>query len=94
MSFLAETDESFAEAKTAVLRCEILTKRARARIFVSGDGSVELRKAAAEGHSDVIAADDAYIEATLTFEGLKARRSRAEILIDVWRSVESSRRRA
>lgn len=93
MNFLAETDEQFAIAKTDVLRCEILAKRARARIFVTGEGSIEMRKAAAEGHNEVIAADDALIEAMLGFEGLKARRSRAEILIDVWRSVESSRRR-
>lgn len=94
MTFLGETDQPFAEAKTSLMRCEILCKRVRARIYVTGMGSVEQRKAEAEGHKDTIEADDAYIAATLAFEGLKARRSRAEILIDVWRSVEASRRRA
>ncbi len=93
MAFLAESDLPYAEAKTALMRCEILCKRVRARIYVSGMGSVENRKAEAEGHKDVIDADDAYVAATLAFESLKARRSRAEILIDVWRSVEASRRR-
>ena len=94
MDFLAETDHTFAEAKTSLLRCEILGKRTRARVFVElGVGGVDVRKANAEGHADVIAADDALIAATLEFEALKARRSRAEILIDVWRSVEASRRR-
>lgn len=93
MEFLAETDEPFAEAKTAVMRQEILCKRIRSRVFCFVEGGVEQRKAQAETHQEVIAADDEYIAATLAFETLKARRSRAEILIDVWRSVESSRRR-
>jgi hypothetical protein len=93
MVFLGESDIPFAEAKTQLMRCEILCKRVRARIYIASMGSVENRKAEAESHKDVIDADDAYIAATLTFEGLKARRSRAEILIEVWRSVEASRRR-
>lgn len=94
MLFLAETDDAFAAAKTDVLRCEILSKRSRARVFVTETGSVEMRKAAAEGHSDVISADDALVAATLEYEGLKARRSRAEIVIDVFRTLEASRRKS
>jgi hypothetical protein len=94
MEFLAETDHTYAEAKTSLLRCEILCKRVRARVFPAGEGSVELRKAQAEVHPDVQFADDALIAATLEFEALKARRIRAEILIDVWRSVEASRRKS
>ena len=93
MEFLAETDENYANLKTLVLRCEILAKRARSRIFLTGEGNVESRKAAAEVHGEVCAADDTYIEAMREFETLKARRSRAEILVDVWRSIEASRRR-
>lgn len=93
MEFLAETDIPFAEAKTNLLRAEILAKRARARIFVSGAGSVEQRKADAETHEEVIAVDDGLCAASLEFEALKARRSRAEIVIDVWRSIEASRRK-
>jgi hypothetical protein len=96
MEFLAETDERYAEIKTLLARTEILAKRARARIFLTeafGAGSVEARKAAAEVHSEVCAADDTYIGAMREFETLKARRSRAEILIDVWRSIEASRRK-
>lgn len=93
MEFLAETDENYANLKTLVLRCEILAKRARSRIFLTGEGNVESRKAAAEVHGEVCAADDTYIEAMREFETLKARRCRAEILIDVWRSIEASRRR-
>jgi hypothetical protein len=93
MEYLAETDLPYAEAKTDLLRCEILCKRVRARVFVSCEGSVEARKAIAEAAQPVLDADDALIAATLAFESLKARRSRAEIVIEVWRSVEASRRK-
>lgn len=95
MEFLAETDLPFAEAKTELMQSEILCKRVRARVFMAqGTGSVEARKANAEGHPDVHAADDSYVSATLTFEALKARRSRAEIVIDVWRSINASQRKS
>ena len=94
MQFLAETDHAIAEAKTALLRYEILCKRVRARHFLTGEGSVDARKAAAEGAGEVIEADDALIAATLSFEALKAKRQRAEILIDVFRTLEASRRKA
>ncbi len=93
MAYLTDTDDAFASLKTLVMKCEILCKRARARLFLTGDGSVEARKAAAEAHPEACYADDTYIEAMREFETLKARRSRAEILIDVWRSIEASRRR-
>lgn len=94
MNFLADTDDSFAIAKTDVLRAEILCKRARARIFGTAEGSsIEARKSAAEVHKDVIEADDELVRATLEFESVRAKRQRAEIVIEVWRSIEASRRK-
>lgn len=94
MEFLAETDLPFAEAKTQVLRSEILAKRVRSRVFIAEDGSIELRKAKAEAHAQVIEVDEGLIEATLRYEELKAKRQRAEILIEVWRSVNASQRKS
>jgi hypothetical protein len=94
MEFLAETDQPFAEAKTAVMRHEILCKRIRSRVFCFVEGGVEQRKAQAETHQEVIAADDEYIAAILAFETLRARRGRAEIVIDVWRSLNASQRKS
>jgi hypothetical protein len=93
MEFLADSDEPFAEMKTLVARSEILCKRARARVFLTSDGNVETRKAAAETHVEVCAADDTYIAAMKEFETLRAKRGRAEILIDVWRSLNASMRK-
>jgi hypothetical protein len=94
MEFLAETDEKYAEAKTQLLHSEILAKRVRARIYVMEEGAVELRKAKVEGHAEVIEADSGLCQATMEFEALKARRSRAEIVIDVFRTLEASRRKS
>ena len=93
LDYRATSDDEYAELKTAVLRCEIACKRVRARVFVTEEGSVDLRKSKAEGHPDVIASDEAYISATVAFERLKASRETADILIDAFRTVEASRRK-
>ena len=95
LNFLGESDDSFAEAKAALARAEILAKRARARIILTiSEGSVEVKKATAETHPEVGQADDELIEAITVFEKLRAKRDRAEVVIDVFRTLEASRRRA
>lgn len=94
MNYLASTDIPYAEAKTRMERAEILRKRARSRILLTTQGTVAERAAQADTHADVIAADDEYVEAIKQYETLRARRQRAELVIDVWRSLEASRRRA
>jgi hypothetical protein len=93
LEYLGETDQAYADYKASVLRCEILCRRTRARAFVEADGSVDLRKAKAEAHPDVEEADKYLVEATLFLEGLKARRERADIVIQVFRTLEASRRK-
>jgi hypothetical protein len=94
LDYRATTDDEYADKKTDVLRLEILCKRVRARAFLTQDGSVESRKAASEGHQDVIKADEDYVKATVEFERLKASRETADILIDAFRTVEASRRKS
>ena len=57
LDYRATTDELYAKRKTDLLRCEILCKRVRSRVMVTEEGAMDLRKAKAEGHPDVIAAD-------------------------------------
>ena len=94
LEYLAETDQAYADYIAAKLRCEILCKRVRARVFVETEGSVEVRKAKAEINPEVDEADKYLVEAVLYLEGLKAKRSRAEIVIDVWRSLNASQRKS
>ena len=92
MEYLADTDSAYAVEKATVERTEILRKRSRARVFLTTEGTVAERQAQAETHADVAAADDEYITAVKAYEELRARRQRAELLVDVFRTLESSRR--
>lgn len=93
LTFLGETDDAYAEAKANLARAEILAKRARSRIILTSEGSVEVKKAQAETHPEVGQADDELVEAITVYEKLRARRQRAEVTIDVFRTLEASRRR-
>ena len=93
LTFLSTTDARFAQAKCDLESAEILRKRVRARQFLEADGTAGERQAEAETADDTQAADDAYIAAKLDFEKLKAHRERGEMLIEVWRSLEASRRK-
>jgi len=93
MTYLAETDKDYALEKADLERSEIVRKRTRARIFLTETGTVAERQAKAEIHSDVETADDRYVKCIEIFEVLKARRERAEIVIDVWRSLNAARRK-
>ena len=93
LTWLATTDDQFAELKGGLESAEILRKRVRARAWLDADGTGAERTAEAEVADDTQAADDAYIAAKVAYEKLKARRERAALLIDTWRSLEASRRR-
>ena len=90
---LAGTDDEYARAKMDLERAEILRKRVRAKVFQTEEGTVAERNAAAETSEEVGAADDTYIAAIGKYEGLKASRQRAELVIEVWRSLNAARRR-
>ena len=93
MTWLARTDGEFAMLKGELESAELMAKKVRARLFISADGNNEERKAEAESADETQAADDAYISAKVKFETLKAKRERGEMWFEMWRSLESSRRR-
>jgi hypothetical protein len=93
MTWLARTDAEFAQLKGELESTELLCKKVRARVFIAADGNNEERKAEAEISDETQAADDAYIAAKVKFETLKARRERGETWFEMWRSLESSRRK-
>jgi alpha-galactosidase len=93
MTYLAQTDHEYAEQKAELERSEIFRKRTRATVFLTVDGTVAERQAKAEIHNNVTDSDDRYIQCVKLFETLKARRERAEIVIDVWRSLNAARRK-
>jgi hypothetical protein len=94
MGFMAETDEPYAVAVTDLESSDIRRKRVRARVFIESEGTVAERNAGAEVHQDTEAADEAYATALLRKETLKARRQRAELVIDLWRTLSANQRKA
>jgi hypothetical protein len=94
MGFMAETDEPYAVAVTDLESSDIRRKRVRARVFIESEGTVAERNAEAEVHQDTEAADEAYASALLRKETLKARRQRAELVIDLWRTLSANQRKA
>ena len=93
INFLAETDGTYAEQKAAMENAEILRKRVRAKVFLTATGNNEERKSKAETNMECCNADDAYIAALQAFETTKARRQRAELVVDVWRTISANLRR-
>lgn len=95
MNFLAESDHSFAREKMAVAQGEILRRRVRSRIFLVSDRkTVAEREAEAETHPDVVKADDDYCASLLAFETLRAKRQRAELVCELYRTISANQRRS
>lgn len=92
LTFLATTDERSADLKGQVARKEYGAKLARSKIYLVSEGSVEARKAKAEVSVEVEQAEDELAQAIVEHEKVKAKRATEELIVEVWRSVEASRR--
>lgn len=93
--FIGETDHKFAAAKTEVERATWLCKHARAIVYEMTDreSKVDERKQEIERDSRVVAAEERRLAGILAFETLKAERESRQLIIEVWRSLEATRRR-
>lgn len=94
LRYLAESDQSIAEAKAKLKADEIRLKITEAQEFLAAEGSVAERQAMAKSSDNYMNAVDEYENALADYEILNAKRERAHTLIDVWRTIEASRRRA
>lgn len=92
LSTLAQTDLQHADCKVRVLRSEQKVKSTKALVYAALSGSIEDRKQAVELDERVGAAWEAHFQAIQDFELIKARREREYAIIDLWRTLESSRR--
>ncbi len=90
--YLSETDERVAQAKVSCKRAEYVADRREAQSFLSHEGSVADRKAAAKLDREVIEAVDAYTSALVIYEKLMAKRQTEVLIVEVFRTLESSRR--
>jgi len=93
MTYLASTDETFAQARGTMLRTEYLADVAESMVYKSiQEGSVEDRKRAAKVAPETRQAMEDHFAAVVHFETLKARRAREVLVIELWRSVNANRR--
>jgi hypothetical protein len=94
MNYLAETDVECAELRANVARSEFMAKVCEGLHYKSASGSVEDRKQEARTTQAVIDEWEKHFVAITKYETVRARRMRAELLVEVWRSQNANRRQA
>jgi hypothetical protein len=92
VDYLVKTDEPWARACAALEAAEMTVKQEREIAFLEADGTQAERAAKANSSGRVKLAAKAVEAAVFEKEMLKARRSTALVVIDVWRSLNSNRR--
>jgi len=93
LNFLAETDEQFAVLKGRVKAEEYLLKHFKSKaMLLSNEKSVAARETAAVGSDSYVQQVRQYETAIVDHATMEARRQRAHLTIDVWRSLNANRR--
>lgn len=93
LTYLAETDESCAKAKARMKASEQLRKTAKATAFLKAEGSQGVREQEAYASLDFTESINEIYNATVDFETLSNKRLRAQLTIEVWRSLNSARKK-
>ena len=91
LTYLAETDELFAKAKADVERSKHKAKAVFAAMFARNMGTVKERECEAEMHPQYQEALEDHFKAVEEYEFLRNKRNLEELVIEVWRSVNSAR---
>ena len=94
MDYLAETDAECAHLRADVARSEFMAKVCEGLHYKSASGSVEDRKQEARTTQAVIDEWEKHFVAITKYETVRARRMRAELVVEVWRSQNANRRQA
>ncbi len=91
--YMAETDRDYAALKADLERKRYACKRMRAHEFLSQEsGSVEQKKANAEISAGVMLAEDELTEVLVAYETIAAKRKTEQLILDIYRTEESTRR--
>ena len=92
--YLAESDEQYAQLYAAKDALKERIKIAKARAFLlSNESTAKAKEMAADCDPEVERYIDDWENTVAEYKLLESKRKRAEITIDVWRSVNASRRR-
>lgn len=93
LDYLASTDASCAMAKGVVKGLEYRLKVARAVEFLTATGTMAEKEATALASTSYVDLVYKYEEAIIEFETIAAKRERAVLTVDVWRTESSNRRK-
>jgi hypothetical protein len=91
LQFLAETDEEAAELKADVERAAHFVKRAKSLVVLHTSGTGPIKQATAETDPTVEKASEEYFVAIKNNSAMINKRKLQELVIDVWRSINSAR---
>ena len=89
--YLAESDETAAYHKAHVARTELRAKSIKNMVYLHSEGTVPERNAMAENSKEYQDAMDNYFEAIREYEFIRNKRQTESIVVEVWRSINSSR---
>ena len=92
LQYLAFTDAEMGKLSGAVQAEEYLYKQSLARQYLAATGTVPERDSSAKCDPDSIKHANRHVNAITDLKILQAKRKTAELTIDVWRSINASRR--
>jgi len=92
LKYLAETDKEYALAITRVKAMEYKIKTIKAVAYLEAKGTGLDKKAISESSVEYIQFTKDYESTVYDKELVSARRKRAELTIEVWRSLNANRR--
>lgn len=93
MKYLANTDEPHALAKALVKAMDYKIKTVRALAFLQASGTVAEREAQSSASKEYCDFVERYQNAVADYELMENKRTTAQLEIDIWRSLEASRRK-
>lgn len=94
LTFLAESDLQAAELLAEMERAEFKAKAVKDAVFLHGEeGTVADRAAKAGSSADYHTAMARYFDAVKQYNAVRNKRQTEALVVDVWRSLESSRRK-
>lgn len=93
LKYIAQTDEPHATAKALMKGLEKQEKTIKARSFMEakGQGGVAERDAIAVTSKEYVEWNARYEDSVMDYEVLNNKRLREMLIVDVWRSLNSSR---
>ena len=94
LDFLCRTDGPYARATARLAAAELRVKQAREIAFLEAEGTQGERAAKALSSDGVKEASEALEKAIEQKELLKAQRTTATVVIEVWRSLNANQRRS